>query len=221
MKLISPDQIEIAAQAVAVGALVVVPTRRWYMICANARNPEVCERVFTGKGRRRSKSLAYVIPDREAAENLFVMTSPARKLTSAFWPGDLALILAWRDLRVAEQHTAVGMPHALVTMDPGPLGALAALSPAPIAATTANISKIADTTAAGPAITIAEVKRFAIEAGLDIAYCVDGGICPLAQHLTIIDCTTPEAQITRSGVVHERAINAALTSDPPRIPISG
>lgn len=36
MRLISPDDLDLAVQAVAAGELVVLPTRRWYMICASA-----------------------------------------------------------------------------------------------------------------------------------------------------------------------------------------
>ncbi len=98
------------------------------------------------------------------------MTSQAHQLASAFWPGDLAMILRWRDLGLGQQHEPVGVPNALVTMDPGPLGELARQSRVPIAATTANLSDIANTDTAGPAITTAEVQRFVAEAGIDAAY---------------------------------------------------
>ena len=142
------------------------------------------------------------------------MTSQAHQLASAFWPGDLAMILRWRDLGLGQQHEPVGVPNALVTMDPGPLGELARQSRVPIAATTANLSDIANTDTAGPAITTAEVQRFVAEAGIDAAYCVNGGISPLAHHLTVVDCTATEAKLVRSGVVYERAISPAVAPQP-------
>jgi L-threonylcarbamoyladenylate synthase len=213
MQLIAADDIDLAVQAVTAGALVIVPTRRWYMVCGNAQDQDACDRIFAGKGRPRSKALAYVLPQASAAEDLFVMTPHARQLATTFWPGDLALILPWQDIDVARQHESVGVPNALVTMDPGPLGALARLSPAPIAATTANISDATSTASAGPAITPAEVQQFVTEAQLDIAYLIDGGTCPLANHMTIVDCTS-NATIIRNGVVHERAVRAALGALP-------
>lgn len=213
MKLISPDDLDLAVQAIAAGGLVIVPTRRWYMICANARDQTACERIFAGKARPRSKSLAYVLSEASVADDLFVMTPQAQQLASTFWPGDLAMILRWRNLDVAHQHEPVGVPNALVTMDPGPLGALARLSPVPIAATTANISDISVTASRGPAITVAEVEDFVAEAQLDVAYYLDGGTCPLAQHMTIVDCTG-DAKIIRSGVVHDRAVSVALGVTP-------
>jgi L-threonylcarbamoyladenylate synthase len=216
MRLISPNELDLAVQAVAAGELVVLPTQRWYMICVNARDPGACERIFAAKGRPRSKSLAYVLPHVATANDLFVMTPHARQLSLAFWPGDLAMILRWRDLGVGRQHAPAGVPDALVTVDPGTLGQLALRSPVPIAATTANISHNTGTDSAGPAITTAEVQHFVAEAGINIAYCVDGGICPLAHHLTIVDCTATEAKIIRSGVVHERAVKAALAAVAPQ-----
>ncbi len=209
MELISPKNLDLAVQAVTAGKLVVLPTKRWYMICANARDPGACERIFAGKRRPQSKSLAYVVPHVSAADNLFVMTRHARQLASAFWPGDLAMILRWSDIGIGQQHQPVGVPGALVTLDPGPLGQLALESPVPIAATTVNIS---NTDFAGPAITMAEVQQFLVESGVEVTYGLDGGICPLAHHLTIVDCMDTEAKIIRSGVVHERAVNAAITA---------
>ncbi len=215
MRTISVEDLDLAVHAVEAGALVVLPTRRWYMICANARDRGACDRIFLGKGRARSKSLAYVLPNHTAADDLFIMTAHARQLASAFWPGDLAMILPWRDIDVGHEHEPVGVPNALVTLDTGPLGELALRSSVPIAATTANISDPANTAALGPAITTAAVQQFVTEAGIDIAYCVDGGVCPLANHLTVVDCTSTEVVLVRSGAIHERAIHAALAACRP------
>lgn len=213
MRIISVDDLDCAVRAVEAGELVVLPTRRWYMICANARDRGACDRIFLGKGRARSKSLAYILTNHRAADELFIMTRHARQLASAFWPGDLAMILPWRDINSG--YETVGVPNALVTLDGGSLGQLALRSSVPIAASTVNISDPAQTAAMGPAITVAEVQDFVTETGIEIAYCVDGGICHLANHLTVVDCTATEAVLIRSGAVHERAIYAALASCRP------
>ncbi|WP_344662313.1 hypothetical protein [Catenulispora subtropica] len=44
------------------------------------------------------------------------------------------------------------------------------------------------------------------EAGLSVSVVI-GGVCPAANHMTIVDCS---GEIVRAGVVHERAIEAAL-----------
>ena len=62
----------------------------------------------------------------------------------------------------------------------------------------------------GPAISVAEVKEFLTEAGLSVSVVIDGGVCPAANHMTIVDCSSEKATMVRAGVVHERAIEAAL-----------
>lgn len=209
MKLLRPDELNVAADAIEMGDLVVVPTDRWYMVCANAADGEACGRIFAGKRRPTSKSLLYVLPTADAAE-LFMLTPQAERLASAFWPGDLAMILPWRDPSVGGRHHAVGVPNALVTCAPGVLGELAARSRVPVAATTVNVSGDGGAEDRGPAINMAEVERFVQLTSVDVAYCIDGGISPLANHLTIVDCSTDEAKLTRVGVVHQRAIEAAF-----------
>lgn len=212
MKVIQPSDLDLAVEAVGKGDLVVVPTRRWYMICADASNIGACERIFAGKNRPASKALAYVVADADTANRQFLMTPQAARLSDEFWPGNLALILPWREPADGLRHLAVGNPNALVTCAPGILGDLAAGSPVPIAATTANISGGSDTQDPGPAITVGEVLQFVETTGLDVAYCIDGGTCPLANHLTIVDCTRDTAELIRPGVVHKRSIDAALAT---------
>ncbi len=55
-----------------------------------------------------------------------------------------------------------------------------------------------------------EVGDFLQASGMKVAFCVDGGICPAANHLTIVDDTDEETRVIRTGLVHERAITAAL-----------
>jgi L-threonylcarbamoyladenylate synthase len=138
------------------------------------------------------------------------LTPHAAALASAFWPGHLALILPWSDLEHGRRHLAVGVPNALVTQAPGLLGDLAKKARVPIAATTVNIS--GTRAEPGPAITPAEVASFVDQTDVAPAYLIDGGICPIANHLTIVDCTTDIAKIIRSGVVHDRAIGTAIIS---------
>ena len=214
MHPINPAQITDAARALEHGSLVVVPTSRWYMVCADATNTEACERIFTAKKRPTGKSLVLVSPSLRHAQATFSMTAAASALATAFWPGDLALVLPWAD--PAHGYDTVGTPNAHVTVTTGHLGALAAEATAPVAATTINTSGDAHSSHPGPAITLTEVQSFLAGSRLDVAVTIDGGICPLADHMTIVDCTQPAARITRTGVVHQRAVHAALA--PPNQP---
>lgn len=207
---IPSEQIDLAARALEAGELVIVPTSRWYMICADAANASACQRIFEGKQRPPKKSLVLVMPSLAVCEQRFALSSDARQLANAFWPGDLALLLPWRDPEAGAQHPAVGAP-ALTTIAAGPLGDLANATETSIAATTVNISGEAGTDVPGPAITTGEVDDFLALTGIRPAAVLDGGTCPAANHMTIIDCSADRARLIRAGLVHERAISAALS----------
>lgn len=209
MRVIRPPELDTAAHAIEAGELVIAPTRRWYMICTDAANAKACARIFQGKRRLTTKPLAYIAPSLAACEARFQLSDQARKLARAFWPGDLALLLPWRNPEDATRHAAVGSP-ALTTVAPGILGELAMKTRVPVAATTANFSGDAGPDDRGPAVTLDEVHAFLGESSLAVSVIVDGGICPAANHMTIVDCFTPEAKLVRTGLVHQRAVTAAL-----------
>lgn len=83
----------------------------------------------------------------------------------------------------------------------------------PLAATTANISGDAGPNDPGPAITLDQVHAFLAVSGLEPDFIVDGGVCPAVNHLTIVDCFTSEARLVRTGLVHQRAVSAALGTE--------
>jgi L-threonylcarbamoyladenylate synthase len=209
MHVTPPTQLEPAVSAIKDGQLVIVPTRRWYMVCADAGNTESCRSIFEGKRRPAGKSLVFVAPSDTDYTDLFAFNDDAFKLAAAFWPGDLALLLPWRNPQQAARYPAVGSP-ALTTRADGILGHLAAAAGIPLAATTANISGDAGPDDRGPAISLAEVEEFLTDSGLDVPVVIDGGICPAANHMTIIDCSQDKASLVRAGTVHERAVAAAL-----------
>jgi L-threonylcarbamoyladenylate synthase len=213
MRVISPTELGPAAQAIRAGQFVIAPTSRWYMICADAANAEACHAIFAGKRRPTAKSLVFIAPRETDYSATFAFSEDAARLASALWPGDLALLLPWRDPGQAARYPAVGSP-ALVTRPSGVLGALAAAAQIPIAATTANISGDAGPQDRGPAITLAEVEEFLTESSLTAAIAIDGGVCPAANHMTIIDCSREDAILVRAGMVHQRALTAALGRQP-------
>lgn len=209
MRWIGQDQLPVAGAAIMSGGMVVMPTNRWYMICADAGNKYACQRIFDAKRRPADKPLALIVPSLDTCERLFELTTEARKLAAQFWPGDLAMLLRWREAKDAQRYSSVGSP-ALVTQDPGILGELASQVGDLVAATTVNISgEIGDGTP-GPAISPSEVESFLNLTGIEVRVAIDGGICSEANHLTIVDCSLDRTRIVRPGLVHLRAVSAAV-----------
>ena len=209
MRVIGPEAIETAAEAIEAGGLVVVPTSRWYMVCADASNEQACDKIIKGKRRPSGKPLVYVAASPDSCQDHFAVSQEAKCLAAALWPGDLAMLLPWKAPEEAVRNTAVGSP-ALVTVAPGVLGKLASTVGVPLAGTTANISGDGGPNDPGPAITVDQVRSFLTDSGLAVDFVVDGGVCPAANHMTIVDCSTQKATLVRAGLVHERAVSAVL-----------
>jgi L-threonylcarbamoyladenylate synthase len=217
MKIVTSDDIGVAAAAVDAGDLVVVPTQRWYMLCGRADSEAVAARIFGAKHRATERTLLHVARSPAEARTAFVLNDEARLLADAFWPGDLALVLRWRDAAAGERMTAVGDTEVLVTCASGSLGELARLCAAPLAATSANISPHEDSVGTFPAITVAQVASFAHRSGADLAVVVDGGACPSPQDMTIVACTSDRSVMRRPGLVSQRSIEAVLAEHGRRL----
>ncbi|MGH3871660.1 MAG: Sua5/YciO/YrdC/YwlC family protein [Pseudonocardiaceae bacterium] len=81
MRVRTVAEIAECADAVDAGEIVVLPTRRWYMLCADTTHVEVCRRIFEGKGRPTTKPLALVMPSNAAvAAARFSLAAEARRL---------------------------------------------------------------------------------------------------------------------------------------------
>jgi L-threonylcarbamoyladenylate synthase len=219
MKILQPMEIDYAVRAVEAGELVVVPTNRWYMLCCDAGNADACQRIYSSKRRPQSKSLLLVLPSRDSAQQYFQIGENARTLIDNFWPGDLALRLRWSSAEMGLAHSAVGPEVALVGHTSDLMGALAQRASVLLAATSANVSGEPTTFGDGPAITVDEVLTFARETGTELAAVVDNGICPQFTHMTIVNCSgvNGSANIVREGMVHSRALAAALGRELPRL----
>nr|WP_145491727.1 MULTISPECIES: Sua5/YciO/YrdC/YwlC family protein [Streptomyces] len=212
MRVIGAESLSDCARAIDSGEIVVVPTRRWYMLCADAGDADACERIFAAKERPRHKPLCLVWPSTAELSDSFVVNDAARKLVRALWPGDLALMLPWADPLDGELYPSVGASSALVTQDPGPLGRLTTMTRRPLATAVVSFSTGSAGPLPAPAISLGEVQNFLIASSLTSALVVDGGICPAANHLTVVDCSGGAPRTVRAGEVHQRAIDAALES---------
>ncbi|MEU4358742.1 hypothetical protein [Streptomyces virginiae] len=56
-----------------------------------------------------------------------------------------------------------------------------------------------------------EGTKFSTLASVDLdAVVMDGGVCPAANHLTIVDCADDQTHLIRAGLVHPRAVASVL-----------
>ena len=99
-----------AAQVLASGGLVAVPTETVYGLAARADSAEAVAKIYAAKGRPDFNPLIVHVRDLEQAESLADFDERARDLVERFWPGPLTLVLPLReDAQVAGAVTA-GLP---------------------------------------------------------------------------------------------------------------
>ena len=86
-----------AAEALAGGAVVAVPTDTVYGLAADPHLPDAVDRLFTVKGRPADVPLPLLVAGPEQVE---LVTAPldaaAAALAERFWPGPLTLVIPRR-----------------------------------------------------------------------------------------------------------------------------
>lgn len=192
---------DVAVQFLRAGELVAFPTDTVYGLGAPCSDDNAVRKVFAVKGRLLSKPMPVLIADEYMAAWVADVTPVARKLTSAYWPGALTIVMRklpeFRSLAVAKQETvALRVPaHALVRDIVRGLGE-------PMTGTSANRS-------GGRApVSAAEV---AFGMGELISLVIDGGRTPGGMESTVIDISSGGGpRILREGPVTRKELERTL-----------
>ena len=186
-----------AAEILARGGLVAVPTETVYGLAANGLDSSAVEKIYDVKGRPSIKPLSLLVPDIAAAET-FCRDIPnsALVLAEAFWPGPLTIILQ-RNSFVPDIVTAGGDTVGLRCPDHPITIELLRLSGIPAAAPSANPSGMPSPKTAGEVLGYFDGK---------IDCVVDGGECRLGLESTIIDLTVTPPKIIRQGALPSEVI---------------
>jgi tRNA threonylcarbamoyl adenosine modification protein (Sua5/YciO/YrdC/YwlC family) len=190
-----------ATDALRAGHLTVFPTDTVYAIGADPFAPQAVHALLTAKQRDADKPASVLVPDVMTAEALVQALPPAaRRLTEAFWPGALSLVLpaaptlAWN---LGNTHGTV-----MLRMPDHPLALALLRSAGPLAQSSANIT-------GHPPATTAEQARHQL--GDTVHTYLDGGPTHTNVPSTIIELASSEAPvILREGALPTRAITDVL-----------
>lgn len=174
-----PETLERAAEIIARGGVVAVPTETFYGLAVDPAQPAATARIFEIKGRPATLALPMVAASLEQVVALCgPLDAATARAAKAFWPGPLSLVVnAPRLLSVTAERTsnltvAVRVPaHDFVR-------ALAARAGAMLTSTSAN------RTGEPPAETADAV---AASLGGLVDLIVDGGATPGGKPSTIAD----------------------------------
>lgn len=200
-----PKQIAQAAQDLARGELVGLPTETVYGLGADAMQDAAVAGIYAAKGRPADHPLIVHVIDAAAARH-FARHLPAfaQRLMDAFWPGPLTLILPRRPgvaSACAAQQDSIGLRCPSHPVARALLKACAQTTPAVIgvAAPSANrFGRISPTTAAHVAQDLG-----------DALLVLDGGPCEVGIESTIVDCTRGAPVLLRPGAITGAQIEAA------------
>lgn len=198
-----PAAVLSAAQALARGELVGLPTETVYGLAADAGSDTAVARIFSAKGRPSDHPLIVHVAGVEGV-NAFAREVPAfaQHLIQAFWPGPLTLILPRRPeagAAAAGGQDSVGLRCPSHPVAHALLQACEALGVHGLAAPSANLfGRVSPTTAAHVQGEFGE--------GLLV---LDGGACEVGIESTIVDCTRGAPVLLRPGGVSREQIEAA------------
>ena len=213
----APGAIDSAAQQLATGRLVGMPTETVYGLAADAGNASAVRRIFEAKGRPSDHPLIVHIapPAAEDAAGWRAAVAPfardlpefASLLMQAFWPGPLTLILPRQPgvaAVAAGGQGSVGLRCPSHPVAQSLLLAAQALGVAGVAAPSANrFGRVSPTTAAHVA------EEFAALLDDGALLILDGGACPVGIESTIVDCSRQAPVLLRPGMITTAQIEAA------------
>lgn len=192
-----------AAEIIARGGCVAVPTETVYGLAADATDARAVAGIYAAKGRPSFNPLIVHVADLAAAETLAMFDDRARALAGRYWPGPLTLVLPHhKDSAIASLVTAGLDTIAIRVPAHRAMQALLRSTGKPLAAPSANASGAISPTCAAHVLSTLDGR---------IAAILDDGPSTAGIESTIIGLAGP-ARLLRPGPIPSRAIEAVLGS---------
>ena len=196
------DKVLQAAQALARGELIGLPTETVYGLAADALNPTAVSAIFKAKGRPANHPLIVHLADASLVP-VFASEVPAfaQRLMAACWPGPLTLIVK-RHTGVADAaaggHATIALRCPSHPMAQAVLRAALSLDVQGVAAPSANVfGRVSPTTAAHVRESFPELLV------------LDGGACDVGIESTIVDCSRDAPVLLRPGMLSVSQLSEA------------
>jgi L-threonylcarbamoyladenylate synthase len=195
----TPDQ---AAQALANGDLILMPTETVYGLGADAGNAQAVSAIFAAKGRPRFNPLISHVVDTDAAAAIGACGPAARAMAEAFWPGPLTLVMPVRDTTRVCDLARAGLDSVAIRVPAHPMArAVLAAFGGPVVAPSANRSGRPSPTTFADAVD---------ETGFAVAAAVDGGPCQVGLESTVVSVLDGRVALLRPGAVTRSEIEALV-----------
>lgn len=197
-----------AARLVLAGEPVAVPTETVYGLAADATNAQAVARIYEAKGRPSFNPLIVHVPDLASAERIGDLSSEARQLADAHWPGPLTLVVPIRSGTGIASIVTAGLPTVGIRVPAHPaMQALLRSVDRPLAAPSANASG---------SISPTRATHVLKSLGGRIPLIIDGGATQQGLESTIVAATGEKLRLLRLGPIQlEMGVASAETIEAP------
>ena len=188
-----------AAEFLRAGEVVALPTETVYGLAANALDEKAVAKIFQIKGRPANNPIIVHVASNEMAKRC-VKNWPelANKLSKAFWPGPLTLVLPRAEI-IPDIVTAGGETVGVRWPCHPFIQAVIRECGFPLAAPSANLSSHVSPTNA---------EHVRAQLGGKIPLIVDGGQSQVGIESTVLDLTVSPPRILRPGMIHAESLAA-------------
>lgn len=212
----SPESAEKAAEIMAAGGVVGIPTETVYGLAADARNEAAVHRIFEAKGRPQDNPLiVHISAIGQLRPLVREIPELALRIAERFWPGPLTMIFPKSE--VIPQATSGGLDTVAVRMPRSPAArAIIDACGFPLAAPSANLS-------GSPSPTTAQHVLRDMDGRIPLI--IDGGECDCGVESTVLCFPAADrVRILRPGGVTAEMlselcavdIDPAVTSEPAK-----
>lgn len=189
-----------AANIIKKGGLVAFPTETVYGLGGSAENAGSAKKIYAAKGRPSDNPLIIHVPHAEDAERYAVTSDLYYRLTDAFCPGPLTMIMPKKD--TVPYEVTGGLDTVAVRIPSHPVARLfLEKCGVAVAAPSANVSGSPSPTAA---------RHVAKDMDGRIDAIIDGGECEIGLESTIVLLKDGRAVILRPGAVTEEMLSAVV-----------
>lgn len=196
--------IPVVGEHLARGGLLAYPTETVYGLGSGPKVPAL-DALARLKGRAADKPFLLLVSSRAMVEEWgLVLSTAARALAAAFWPGPLTLVLPGGEGKLPDQLRGREGGIAVRYTSHSGIARLVAATGEPLTSTSAN--RPGDPPAPG-ADRIREV--FAEEVARGELLVLDGGVLGNVPPSTLVDCTSPVPRLVREGAIPRTELRLA------------
>lgn len=211
-----------AGKIIRDGGTVIFPTETVYGLGANALDEEAVSRIFIAKGRPADNPLiVHVSSFDKIFDYVEEVTTNARKLADAYWPGPMTLIL--RKKSIIPDNVSAGLDTVGIRV-PGDKAAREFLEicEVPVAAPSANLSGSPSPTTSKHVISDMMGRVDAIIQGEDSLVGVESTVIDVTGDMPIIlrpgGITPDMVKAVCGDVIIDKGVNGVSVSEKPRSP---